>query len=63
MTVLHAVSNSFTFLIWCHRKSAGALHHGSESIGHVGAGLPNDAAAALAEGLSEARHAKTSHLS
>lgn len=61
--VLHVPSISFTFLILCHRKSAGALHHGSESIGHIGAGLPDDAAAALAEGFSEARHTKASHLS
>lgn len=61
--VLHVAFISSTSLILCHRKGAGALHHGSESISHVGAGLPDAAAAALAEGFSEARHAKTSHLS
>lgn len=61
--VSRIASICFTFLFLCHRKSAGALHHGSEPIGHIGAGLPDDAAAALAEGVSEARHAKTSYLS
>lgn len=61
--VVHIASISSTFLILCHRKGAGALHHGSESIDHVGAGLLDDAAAALAEGFSEAHRAKTSHLS
>lgn len=62
-SVSHIASLCFTFLLLCHRKSAGALHHGSESIGHIGAGLPDDAAAALAEGFSEARRAKASNLS
>lgn len=61
--VSHIASICFTFLLLCHRKSAGALHHGSEPIGHIGAGLPDVAAAALAEGFSEARHTETSDLS
>lgn len=52
----------FYMLFLFHRESAGALHHGSESISHVGAGLPDDAASALTQRFSEARHAKSSHL-
>lgn len=44
------------------RESAGALHHGRESIGHSGPGVPDAAAASLSERCSEARRPKTGHL-
>ncbi len=53
---------SFTFSIMHYRKSAGALHHGCESIGHVGPGVLDDAAASLSKRCSEARHPKKTHL-
>lgn len=56
------VSYIFSTFILLYRKSAGALHHGNESISHSGLGVPDAAAASHPERCSEARHQKTSHL-
>lgn len=50
------------FSIPLHRKSAGALHHGRQSIGLSGPGLFDAAAATLSERCCEACHPKTTHL-
>lgn len=60
---IFSISSAFTILCLLYRKSTGALHHGGESIGHVGPGLLDAAAASLSERCPEASRPKTSHLS
>lgn len=52
---------SFTFPMLLCREGVGALHHGCESIGHLGPGLPHDEEASLSERCSETCGPKTSH--
>lgn len=61
-SVPHFLYLSFTFSTVLHRESAGALHHGHESIGHFGSGLLDVAAASICERCSEACRPKTSRL-